>query len=100
MNDSVTIKIDALPFVKHGTVDGKLRLISEDTFEKTFTGQPGPVYRARVTVEKMRLTDLPPNFRLVPGMTVSGDVKVGSRRLVTYITYPVSRALSTSFREP
>jgi HlyD family secretion protein len=99
-DDDVTIKIDALPFVKHGTVPGKLRFISEDTFDKTLTGQQGPVYRARVTVGKLELTGTPPGFRLVPGMTVTGDVKVGSRRLVTYITYPVTRAFSTSFREP
>ena len=99
-DDEVTIKIDALPFVKHGTVAGKLRFISEDTFDKTLTGQQGPVYRARVAVGKLELTGAPPGFRLVPGMTVTGDVKVGSRRLVTYITYPVTRAFSTSFREP
>ena len=99
-NDNVVVKLDALPFVKHGTIDGKLRLISEDTFDKTINGQPGPVYRARITLGKLDLKDTPPNFRLLPGMTVTGDVKIGSRRLVTYITYPVTRALSTSFREP
>jgi hemolysin D len=99
-NDHVTVKLDALPFVKHGTISGKLRLISEDTFEKTLTGQPGPVYRGYVTIGALGLTDTPPNFRLLPGMTVTGDVKTGSRRLVTFITYPVTRALSTSFREP
>jgi hemolysin D len=48
----------------------------------------------------LTLTNLPPNFRLLPGMTVTGDVKIGSRRLITYVTYPVTRALATSFREP
>ena len=99
-NDTVIVKVDALPFVKHGTIGGKLRLISEDTFEKSLIGQPGPVYRVKVAMGPLTLTNLPPNFRLLPGMTVTGDVKIGSRRLITYITYPVSRALSTSFREP
>jgi hemolysin D len=99
-NDAVVVKVDAMPFVKHGTLAGKLRLISEDTFEKTLIGQPGPVYRAKVTLGPLTLTNLPPNFRLLPGMTVTGDVKIGSRRLITYVTYPVTRALATSFREP
>jgi hypothetical protein len=33
-------------------------------------------------------------------MTVTADVKVGTRKLITYFTYPVLRSGSTSFREP
>lgn len=99
-NDAVVVKLDALPYVKHGALEGKVRLISQDTFDKTINGQPGPVYRVRISLGELKLRDLPPGFRLLPGMTLAGDVKIGSRRLVTYITYPVTRALSSSFREP
>ncbi|HYD55877.1 MAG TPA: HlyD family type I secretion periplasmic adaptor subunit [Burkholderiales bacterium] len=100
IGDKVAVKLDALPFVKHGMMEGRLRLISEDTFEKTLNGQPGPVFRARVSLEKVELVDTPPNFRLTPGTTVSADIKVGTRKLITYFTYPVLRSGSTSFREP
>lgn len=98
--DPVSIKVDALPFTKHGMIDGELRLVSEDTFERTTAGQPGPVYRARVTIGQSHLVGIPSDFRLFPGMTVAADVKTGQRSLITYITYPIYRALNTSFREP
>jgi hemolysin D len=100
LGDKVAVKLDALPFVKHGIVEGRLRLVSEDTFEKTFNGQPGPVFRGRVGIEKLDLIDPPAGFRLVPGMTVTADVKVGSRKLITYFTYPILRSGASSFREP
>ena len=100
IGDKVSVKLDALPFVKHGQIDGRLRLVSEDTFEKGLNGHPGPVFRARVSLEKMALSDTPPGFRLVPGSTVSADIKVGTRKLITYFTYPILRSGSTSFREP
>jgi HlyD family secretion protein len=48
----------------------------------------------------MNLVDPPPNFRLVPGMTVTADIKVGTRSLLTYFTYPLIRSGQSSFREP
>jgi hemolysin D len=100
LGDAVAVKLDALPFVKHGMLEGKLRVVSEDTFEKTLHGQPGPVFRGRVAVDKVELQDAPPGFRLTPGMTVVADIKVGTRKLITYFTYPVLRSGSSSFREP
>jgi ATP-binding cassette, subfamily B, bacterial HlyB/CyaB len=100
LGDKVAVKLDSLPFVKHGMVEGKLRLVSEDTFEKTMHGQPGPVFRGRVSLDKVELHDLPPNFRLTPGMTAVADIKVGTRKLITYFTYPILRSGATSFREP
>jgi len=100
LGDKASVKLDSLPFVRYGVIDGKLRLVSEDSFEKTLTGQPGPVFRARVSIDKMNLVDPPPNFRLVPGMTVTADIKVGTRSLLTYFTYPLIRSGQTSFREP
>lgn len=100
IGDKASVKLDSLPFVRHGMIDGKLRLISEDSFEKTLTGQPGPVFRARITIDQMNLINTPENFRLVPGMTVTADIKVGTRSLLTYFTYPLIRSGQTSFREP
>ena len=98
--DAVTVKLDSLPFTRHGTIDGRLRLISEDAFERTMQGQPGATFRVRVELGQSHLAQIPADFRLLPGMTLSADIKTGTRSLVTYVTYPVSRALSTSFREP
>jgi HlyD family secretion protein len=100
LGDKVSVKLDSLPFMKHGVIEGRLRLVSEDSYDKTLTGQQGPVFRARVGFEKLGLTSTPPNFRLVPGMTVTADIKVGTRSLISYFTYPLIRSGQTSFREP
>jgi hemolysin D len=100
IGDKASVKLDSLPFVRYGMVDGTLRLMSEDSFEKTLTGQSGPVFRGRISIDKVNLVDPPQNFRLVPGMTVTADIKVGTRSLLTYFTYPLLRSGQTSFREP
>ncbi|HET6519626.1 MAG TPA: HlyD family type I secretion periplasmic adaptor subunit [Geminicoccaceae bacterium] len=100
VGDPVRIKIDALPFQRHGTLDGGLRLISEDTFERDGPLGPTAAYRAWVTLEPAGFRDVPADFRLIPGMTATGEIQIGSRRLLSYFVYPVLRVLDESFREP
>lgn len=94
------VKLDALPFVRHGSVQGEVRLVSEGTFDHTLNNTPGPVYRARIKLGSNGLHDTPPGFRMVPGMTVSADIKAGRRPLSAVVFYPVSKALGSSMREP
>ncbi len=37
---------------------------------------------------------------MMPGMTATVEIKVGSRRLISYLLYPFLRGLNESFREP
>jgi len=99
VGSEVSIKLDALPFQKHGDLTGSVEFISEDTFDETLLGEPVPVYRARVHINTNNLIDLPPDFRLIPGMNVTGDIRTGKRRVITYFIYPILRWLKTSFRE-
>ncbi len=38
--------------------------------------------------------------RLLPGMTVSTEVKVASRTVMSYFLYPLLRGLDDAIREP
>ena len=96
----VSIKLDALPYQKHGEILGEITFISEDTVDKSLDGQPGTFYRARSSILSNELRDLPDKFRLVPGMLLNGDIRAGRRRLITYFIYPVIRTIDTSFSEP
>ena len=90
--DPVTMKIEAFNFAEHGTVEGKVKWISEDAFTTDDNGQPTPAYyRVRVSVVAIHLIDVPSTFRLIPGMTLVADVKVGTRR---------SRSLSHRRHDP
>jgi HlyD family secretion protein len=84
---------------KHGDLVGRIDFISEDTFAETLLGQPLPVYRARVHIEEDQLVDLPPDFRLIPGMNVTGDIRTGERQIITYFIYPILRWVQRSLRE-
>lgn len=99
--DPAEIKLDTFPFQKYGYLDGTLRTIAEDA--QTIDTAMGRrfVYEARVRITDMgQMRDLPADFRLVPGMTLSADIKVGTRTVITYITWPLIRTFGESIREP
>ena len=96
----VSVKLDALPYQKHGEILGEISFISKDTVDTGLDGQKGTFYRARTTMASNELRDLPGNFSLVPGMLLNGDIRAGRRRLITYFLYPVMRTIKTSFTEP
>jgi HlyD family secretion protein len=97
---AVRVKLDALPFQKHGLLDGVVRVISQDTLDHTENGQTRPVYRAVITISDLKLRNLPAGFRLIAGMGVTAEIKVGRRRLISYVLYPLIQRLDESFREP
>ena len=97
---SVKIQLSALPAQKHGELKGKITYISADTVNKNVDGKDGNFYRARAIITENGLKDTPPGFTIMPGMKVSGKIKVGKRRLITYFIYPLVRTLGNSFVEP
>lgn len=103
--DEARVKFDAFPFQKFGTADAKLATISHDVLppddKKDQTGLPQPpVFRARIPLGETRLRGLVEPVRLLPGMTVTAEVKVGRRRVISYFLYPLMRGLDESIREP
>jgi membrane fusion protein, hemolysin D len=99
--DPATIKIDAFNFAEHGTVEGKVKWISEDAFTTDDNGVAAPAYyRVRVTITAIKLIDVPSTFRLIPGMTLVGDVKVGTRALGAYLVGGIIHGVGEAMREP
>jgi HlyD family secretion protein len=100
-NDPATIKLDTYPFQKFGYLDGELRTIAEDAQYLDTPSGRRLVYEGRIRVAGLEhMRDLPKDFRLVPGMTLSADIKVGSRTVITYVTWPLIRVFGESIREP
>ena len=60
----------------------------------------GSFYRTRIQLLSTDLRDVPDGFRLMPGMKVRAEVKVGKRSVITYFLYPIIRAFDESLREP
>lgn len=100
----VRIKLNAYPFQKYGTLSGRVRTLSADTFQKTREGGAGvgaTYYQARITLDpESRLRRQPASFRLIPGMLVQAEIKTGTRRLIEYLIYPLIKSLDEAGREP
>lgn len=110
VGDSARIKLDAFPFQRHDTLPGKVRVISEDAYRKEHRElvldsslddhSANAFYRTRISLLSIALRNVPEGFRLLPGMKVRAEIKVGQRSVISYFLYPVIRALDESMREP
>lgn len=109
----VKLKFDAFPFQKYGTGIGTVRVISPDSFaampgnERTGRATrgeakqpPQPFYRVLVNLTNLKLRGLPRGFRMMPGMTLTAEMEVGRRRVISYFLSPLTRGLDESIREP
>jgi HlyD family secretion protein len=109
--DDVVVKVDAFPYQRHGFLKGKLAYVGEESFgtggggtdsvlpQPTAT-QSGAYHRGRVELPNTKLDNLPPGARLIPGMTMVAEIKVGRRSVMSYFLNPLTRVLGESIREP
>ncbi|KKC38835.1 hypothetical protein WH87_08085 [Devosia epidermidihirudinis] len=103
IGDAARIKFDAFPFQEHGTIEGKVISISENSFAKPADANPAggaAFYRVRIALGEDQLKQVPATFRLLPGMTVSAEIHAGERSVISYFLYPLIRGLDESLREP
>lgn len=95
--DVVELKVDAFPWRRHGMILGRLDDVSPASF--TPEGQTAALHSGRITLTGT-LTSLPPGTMLLPGMTLTADIKSGTRTVLDYFLEPLMRGLSESLREP
>ncbi|RAK61305.1 HlyD family type I secretion periplasmic adaptor subunit [Phenylobacterium hankyongense] len=99
--DTVRVKLDAYRFTSHGVAKGVIKGISAGSFTTSDDGQVvQPYYRARVAITDARLRNVPANFRLVPGLTITGEVLVGRRTILAYLFDGALRTGAEAMREP
>lgn len=110
--DHVVIKVDSFSYQRHGMLEGKLISVSEESYiggavsgsnavvPPATSEASGAFHKGFVELTKTELEDLPEGARLIPGMTMSAEIKVGSRSVLGYFLNPITRGLSESIREP
>lgn len=111
IGDEVAVKFDTLPFAQYGMARGVVTTVSPDAFTaqseaRNPTGaaplasEQEPYYRARITISEVALRDTPASFRMIPGMPVTADIKVGKRTVLSYLLNRVVPVAKEGMREP
>ena len=113
------IKVATFNFTRYGLLHGKVLSVSPDAVgrddpqgqSKDKSQQPttqdakpasddqGPVYAARISLERtqMQIEDKPVN--LSPGMSVTAEIRTGERRIISYLLSPLRKYRQDSLRE-
>jgi hemolysin D len=102
VGDPVQLKLDAYAFMRHGTAKGVIKTISEGSFTTDDNNSPvaEPYFKVRVAIQEVHLRNVPADFRLIPGMTLDGDIMVGRRTILSYLVEGALRTGSEAMREP
>ena len=93
IGSAVRVKLNAYPFQKHGTLDGVIRNISENTLQRegsTLSGnqeESPSYYRARITLSG-KLSQVKKDFRLIPGMETQCEIKAGRHPVIETLMAP------------
>lgn len=99
IGDDVNVKVDAYPYVQYGMLEGKVLVISEDSVQDP--RQPGTsAYKTRIAITSNSLRNVPSTFRLLAGMPLSAEIKVGKRSVLSYFLSPITKGLEEGMREP
>jgi adhesin transport system membrane fusion protein len=97
----VGVKVDAFDYSVYGMLSGELVYISPDTLtEQTANGQSQTYYRAKVHLPRQQPSN--PKARDIvvkPGMTVSVDIRTGTRSVLNYLVKPIVKAFGGALIE-
>lgn len=114
VGDSVTLKFDTFPYAIYGTAEGRVQVVSPDSFRNPSedrSRQSGRAraanadfgnsyFRARMSIDALKLYNLPAGFRLNPGMPVTADIKIGKRTVLAYLFARAVPVATEGLREP
>lgn len=104
VDDRAQVKLDAFPYQKHGLISAHVRTLSEDAFNRPQSGMmrehgSEAFYKGRLQMDALVLQAVPSDTRLIPGMSLTVEIKVGRRSILSYFLYPILRILDESLRE-
>ncbi len=97
---AATLKVDAFPWRRHGLLSGMLRSVSRESYNASDAQGGSGSHRGHITFSSLTLRGLPSNGEIIPGMTVTADIKIGTRNVLEFFAEPILRGLSESLREP
>lgn len=91
-----TIKVESFPYTRYGYLEGIVESVSHDAAQDENLGL---VFQSRVKLEKASLLIDGVTVALTPGMTLSVEIKTGTRRVIDYLLSPLKQHQSEAMRE-
>lgn len=93
---NVTVKIETFQYTKYGTIEGTVTSMSDDAINDE---KRGLIYAVRVRLMKTWIAVDGGQISLAPGMSATGEVKTGSRRVIEHFLPPLLQYRDESLRE-
>lgn len=90
------VKVDTYSFTRYGTIDGRVKVLSADAVVQDSGSM---VYPATVALTKNSLQVNGVERQLVPGMSVTVEIKTGRRRILEFFLSPILKLGRESIRE-
>jgi hemolysin D len=96
VGQQVSVKLEAFPYTRYGTVAGRISSISRDAIQDKRTG---PYYLARIRLDRTTVMTERGRIRFSPGLTTTSDIRIGSRRIISYLVSPLAELHAEAGRE-
>ena len=112
------IKVATFNFTRYGLLHGQVLSVSHDavgkddtqdaakdkqqqagTLPKAPADDQGPVYAARISLDRTQMQVEDKSVSLSPGMAVTAEIKTGERRIISYLLSPLRKYRQDSLRE-
>lgn len=96
VGQAVSLKLDAFPFTRYGTIPGRVVSVSSDAVADQ---KLGLVYVARIMLLQSDIDRDGKRIALIPGMSATADIRTGRRSVASYLVEPVLKRTSEAARE-
>ncbi|MES9846529.1 MAG: HlyD family type I secretion periplasmic adaptor subunit [Candidatus Sedimenticola sp. PURPLELP] len=96
IGQTADVKFTSYDSSRFGSLQGKVQQLSASTY---LDPEQNPYYRAEIILDKNYLGEDPEQFNILPGMTVTADIRTGVKTILDYLLRPVSRGFDRAFRE-
>lgn len=92
-----TIKVEAFPYLRYGTIPGVVADVAADAV--LAPDGRSSAFKLRVSLDRQTIQVAGRPVRLAAGMVVTADIRTGERRVLDFILEPILRSGSEGLRE-
>lgn len=96
VGQEAVIKVGSYDPQRFGVIEGEVSRISPSTY---LDEENQPYYKAQIVLAKKHLGMQPGKYKLIPGMTVTADIRTGEKTVLDYLLKPVYRGFQNAFQE-